>query len=107
MTKGQLLEAGYKEHNAPSLVRPLYQKRVVDGQGTTLYFINVEPLEAGDWASWTPSVQYTLPNERHVEVSCIQWYNSFQNRSHDHRIEDAEQFFARAFVALGAIPCGD
>lgn len=107
MTKGQLLKAGYKDYKEASMVRPLYQKRVVDGQGTTLYFINVTSLVFGDWESWTPRVQYTLPNERHVEVSCIQWYNSFQHRSHDHRIEDAEQFFARAFVALGAIPCGD
>lgn len=108
MKREHLIENGYKEWKKGE-----FQKLVRNPDGSKKYFINVSMLSfteddyrpslSESWTHFTPSMQCSLPDGRSVSIEAVQWYNTNPLISNDHNIAEVEEFFAKAFIALGFI----
>lgn len=101
MTSDLLLRPGFRCFPEPS-GHTLYQKRVVDRDGATLYFINIFHHPRADAClhpgyEWDVSARLYLPDSAGGATLTITY-------ARDLDLARIEGFFARAYEVLGCVP---
>lgn len=102
VTEELLVENGYKEYTHPYLnpeSHTCFQKRVLDENKNTKYFINVVHFCSRDTSLYEFRIQVRPEEYDTIDISTTQWFNNDQEYS-EMTLAKAEELFEKIFVML-------